>query len=195
MAAGKADDHTKETREPGDAPQAHERHAAAVADLEPLVAEAAVDDAAPEVSADLKRLKDQLLRTAADFDNFRKRSRREVAEAAERGRETMLKELLPVFDNLERATLHSGNATNLEAFVEGIEMVMKQFSESLKRAGIERVPSVGSAFDPTVHEAIQHLPTNEHPPGTVTAEVQGGYRLGGRLIRAAMVVVAKAPEE
>ena len=192
MTAEEADRH-KQTHSHAAAAEEPKEHGATVADLEPLVAEETDD--APEISADLKRLKDQLLRTAADFDNFRKRSRREVADAAERGKEMMLKELLPVFDNLERATVHSGNATNLEAFVEGIEMVMKQFAESLSRAGIERVPSVGAPFDPAVHEAIQHLPTNDHPPGTVTAEVQGGYRLGDRLIRAALVVVAKAPEE
>jgi molecular chaperone GrpE len=74
-------------------------------------------------------------------------------------------------------------------------MVMRQFVEALKRAGIERVPGVGTPFDPSIHEAIQHLETMDYPPGAVAAEVQPGYRLGERLIRPALVVVAKAPAE
>lgn len=137
-------------------------------------------------------LKDQLLRTAADFDNFRKRARREQEEAQLAGRESMLKELLPVFDNLERAVAHADTAKDVQSFASGIDMVLKQFSDSLKRANIERVPSVGHAFDPAVHEALQQLETDEFEPGVVAAEVQGGYKLGGRLLRPALVVVAKA---
>jgi molecular chaperone GrpE len=144
---------------------------------------------------ELSAVKDQLLRMAADFDNFRKRSRREVADALLRGKEELLRELLPVFDNLERATAHAAVGADLKTFVEGIEMVMKQFRDSLSRAGIERVPTVGTAFDPTVHEAIQHVEMPDCAPGAVAAEVQGGYRLAGRLIRAALVVVAKAASD
>jgi molecular chaperone GrpE len=129
-------------------------------------------------------LKDQLLRTAADFDNFRKRARRE----------SMLRDLLPVFDNLERATTHADSAQDVQAFASGINMVLKQFQDTLKRLGIERLQSVGQGFDPNLHEAIQQLATTEFEPGSVAAEVQGGYRFGDRLIRPAMVVVAKAPE-
>lgn len=160
--------------------------------------ETAVDDDAEldplaEAEKKLAALKEQLMRTAADFDNFRKRSRREIEEALQAGREGMLKDLLPVFDNLERATTHADSATDMASFVSGIEMVMRQFVDTLRRTGIERVPGVGAAFDPTIHEAIQQLETTEHPPGTIAAEVQGGYRLGERLIRPAMVVVAKVP--
>lgn len=137
-------------------------------------------------------LKDQLLRTAADFDNFRKRARREQEDAQLAGRESMLKDLLPVFDNLERAVAHADTATDVQSFANGIDMVLKQFADALKRASIERIASVGQAFDPAVHEAIQQLETDEYDPGVVAAEVQGGYRLGGRLLRPALVVVAKA---
>jgi molecular chaperone GrpE len=155
-----------------------------------------VPDVDPLAAAEAKvaSLKDQLLRTAADFDNYRKRSRREVDDAQVAGREAMLKDLLPVFDNLERATAHADSVTDLASFTSGIQMVMRQFVEALKRSGIERVAGVGTAFDPAIHEAIQHLATNDYPPGSVAAEVQPGYRLGERLIRPAMVVVAKAPE-
>lgn len=144
------------------------------------------------LKVEVARLKDQLLRTAADFDNFRKRSRRELADAERMAREDLLRELLPVFDNLERAGSHVGAATDVQSMADGIRMVSKQFTDTLGRLGIERVATVGMAFDPTVHEAIQHLETAEHPPGCVAAEVLGGYRFGDRLIRPAMVVVAKA---
>jgi molecular chaperone GrpE len=143
--------------------------------------------------AEVARVRDQLLRTAADFDNFRKRARREVADAEVRGAESLLKELLPVFDNLERAASHAESATEVQSLVEGIRMVMRQFNDSLSRAGIERVDAEGSPFDPAVMEAIQQFETSGHPPGTVTQQVQAGYRMGDRLIRPAMVVVAKAP--
>ena len=142
--------------------------------------------------AESAKLKDQLLRTAADFDNFRKRARRDEAESARKGREDLLRDLLPVFDNLERATAHAGTATDVQSLADGVKMVMRQFEDVLGRLGIERVAGVGSPFDPTVHEAIQQLETDEYAPGSVAAEVQAGYQMGERLIRAAMVVVAKA---
>jgi len=141
--------------------------------------------------AESAKLRDQLLRTAADFDNFRKRSRRELADAEKRAREELLKELLPVFDNLERAVMHAGQASEPKAVADGVGMVLKQFADTLGRVGIKRVATVGSPFDPTQHEAIQQLETDEHPAGTIVAEVQPGYAMGDRLVRAAMVVVAK----
>jgi molecular chaperone GrpE len=137
-------------------------------------------------------LKDQLLRTAADFENFRRRHRKELDESRLAGAEHLLKELLPVFDNLERATEHAEKATDVTAFASGIQMVMRQFHDTLRKQSIERVPTVGEPFDPNVHEAIQKLATAEYQPGHVAAEIQGGYRSGGRLIRPALVVVAEA---
>lgn len=142
-----------------------------------------------------QRLKDQLLRTAADFDNFRKRSRRELADAERKGRDDLLKEMLPVFDNLERAAGHarSGAESESKGLADGLELVLRQFEDTLGRLGVERVPGVGAPFDPGVHEAIQQLETADYPPGTIAALVQAGYRQTERLIRPALVVVAKAP--
>ena len=148
-------------------------------------------DPAEEARAELARIRDQLLRTAADYDNFRKRTRRDIEDAQKRGREELLRELLPVFDNLERAVVHAEQASDAKAVADGVGMVLKQFTDTLGKVGIKRVPTVGSAFDPMQHEAIQQLETDEHPPGTIVAEVQPGYSLGDRLIRAAMVVVAR----
>ena len=141
--------------------------------------------------AEAAKLKDMLVRTAADFDNYRKRTRREVDDARRAGREDVVKELLPVFDNLERAIQSAQKATDVKAVAEGLTMITKQFDATLGRAGITRVPTVGTMFDPALHEAIQQLETNEHPPGTIVAEVQPGYVAGEKLVRAAMVVVAK----
>ena len=151
--------------------------------LEPL--EAALGEA--------QRLREQLLRTAADYDNFRKRTRRDLIEAGARGRDELLRHLLPVFDNLERAVAHAETATDVRSLAEGIQLVMRQFADSLGRIGIERVSSLGQRFDPSVHEAIQQLETDDYEPGTIAAEVQPGYRAGERLIRPAVVAVAKKP--
>jgi molecular chaperone GrpE len=148
-------------------------------------------DPLEQLTAERNKLRDQLLRTAADFDNYRKRARKDVEDAARRGREDTLRELLPVSDNLERAIAAGANAREVEGVIEGVRMVHKLFMDSLERIGVSRIPSVGERFDPTIHEAIQQVESDEHPPGTVVAELMPGYRLGDKLVRAAMVVVAK----
>jgi molecular chaperone GrpE len=152
-------------------------------------------EAAPDplevAKAEAAKYKDQLLRTAADFENYRKRSRRDVEDAQKKGTEELLKNLLPVFDNLERAVVHAEQAADAKAISEGVRMVLKQFVDTLGRVGIARVAGVGEPFDPMVHEAVQQVETEDAAPGTVIAEVQPGYKMGERLLRAAMVVVAK----
>ncbi|MDQ3035278.1 MAG: nucleotide exchange factor GrpE [Myxococcota bacterium] len=147
----------------------------------------------PAMRDERDRLKDQLLRTAADFDNFRKRTRKDLDEAERRGREDTVREMLPVFDNLERAVQAAAGAKDVASIVDGLKMVLKLFEDQVQRIGIERVVSVGQRFDPAIHDAIQQQETDEHPPGTVIAEVVPGYRLGERLVRPAMVVVARKP--
>jgi len=159
----------------------------------PEVGEVAAEDPVAAAQAETARMKDQLLRLAADFDNFKKRSRKETEDIGKRAREEVLRDLLPVFDNLERATAHASAATDGKALTDGIGMVMRQFLDTLGKLGVERVPALGQPFDPAVHEAVQHLETTEHPPGSVAMELQAGYRTGERVIRPAMVVVAKAP--
>lgn len=161
--------------------------------------EASAEEVAPvevdplEVAkAEALKLRDQLLRTAADFDNFKKRSRRELADMEKRAREDFLKELLPVFDNLERATAHAETATDVKALADGIGLVKRQFLDTLSKVGIERVKAQGAQFDPAFHEAVQQFETDEQPPGTVIHEVQAGYIQGDKLVRPATVVVAKA---
>jgi molecular chaperone GrpE len=149
-------------------------------------------DPLEEARQEAARLKDQLLRTLADFDNFRKRSRREITDAERKAKDDLLRDLLPVFDNIERAASHVETATDVQSVGEGIRMVLRQFTETLGKLGVERISTVGKPFDPAVHEAIQQIETAELAPGTVAHEIQGGYRTQDRLIRPAMVVVAKA---
>jgi molecular chaperone GrpE len=141
--------------------------------------------------AERDKLKDQLLRTAADFDNFRKRSRRDLEDAERRGREETLRDILSVIDNLERAVEAASSATSAAAVAEGVQMVLRQFDDVATRLSLERVKSVGERFDPAQHDAVQQMDTADHPPGTIIAEVQAGYRLGERLLRPALVVVAR----
>jgi len=148
-----------------------------------------------ELEAERAKLKDQLLRTAADFDNYRKRARKDVELAERKGKEAVLREILPVIDNLERAVAASADAVDVQAVRDGVNMVLKSFEESAARLGIERVESVGQRFDPNLHDAFQQVETDEVAPGTVVQEYQPGYKMGDKLLRPAMVVVArKVPE-
>ena len=163
----------------------------------PLDPTATVEDAAisplTALEEERDKLKDQLLRTAADFDNFRKRSRKDVEQAERRGREAILRELLPVMDNLERALAASVDASDIGAVREGVKMVLRLFEDTANRIELKRLVSVGERFDPNLHDAFQQVESAEHPPGTVVQEYQPGYMLSDKLLRPAMVVVARKP--
>jgi len=146
-------------------------------------------DPAPEDV--VARLKDQLLRTAADYDNFRKRTRKDIEDAGRRGKEDAVRELLPVADNLERAIAAAETTQEVKAVVDGVKMVLKLLEDSLDRVGVTRVKSLGERFDPSVHDAIQQVETDDAVPGTIVQELVPGYRMGDKLVRAAMVAVAR----
>jgi len=167
-------------------PEEEEQAQAAEAEAEPT-------DPLVEAQEKAARLKDQLLRTAADFENFRKRAKRDVEEATRRSKEEVLAEVLPIIDNLERAVQASGGAKDVASVVQGVEMVLKSFADVAENLDLQRVKTVGEKFDPNVHDAIQQQETDEADPGTILAEVVSGWRLGPKLIRPAMVVVAKPP--
>lgn len=166
------------------------------AEREPASAQGAeprADGDKTDSASEVARLRDQLLRTAADFDNFRKRSRREQDDAQKRGQQQALKDLLPVFDNLERAAQHADTANDAKAVSDGLRIVLKQFASTLEKMNIRRIPTVGLPFDPALHEAIQHVESPDQPAGVIMHEVQAGYTLGDLLLRAAMVIVSKGP--
>jgi molecular chaperone GrpE len=141
---------------------------------------------------------DRLLRTTADLDNVRKRTRREVDDARTEARSKVLREMLPVIDNLERAVEHAeggqGN-TGVASLIEGVKLVLRQFAQALERSDVTPIDAVGKPFDPNMHEAISQIETTEHAPGSVVQALQKGYTIGNRLLRPALVVVAKAPPD
>ncbi|HEX8953304.1 MAG TPA: nucleotide exchange factor GrpE [Polyangia bacterium] len=147
-------------------------------------------DQLEKLEQEKRELHDRLLRTAADFENFKKRTKKEADEASIRGREQLLKELLPALDNLERALKHAPAGDPLAV---GVQQTEKQLLQALEKFGVVRFAAVGKPFDPSLHDAIQQVETNEYPPGTVAQEFASGYMLGPRLLRAALVAVAKAP--
>lgn len=162
--------------------------------------ESAAAAAAPEESQTLHdedasptdALKEQLLRMAADFENFRKRAAREKTELRRFAAERVLDDFLPVLDNLQRALEH---AQADDPVAEGVRMVAKQFVDTLGQHGVTGFDSIGQVFDPERHEAMSQVPSAEAEPGTVLHEVQKGYMLHDRLLRPAKVVVALPPPE
>jgi molecular chaperone GrpE len=132
------------------------------------------------------------LRERADLENYKKRSERERADTLRFGNERLLKDLLPIVDNLERAVSHAQGGSNGEPLIEGVSLVLKSLLEVLERHGVTRVESKGTSFDPAQHEAVAHVVSSEHEPNEVMEEHQAGYRLKDRLLRPALVSVAKA---
>jgi len=134
---------------------------------------------------------DRYLRAAADLENMRKRQKREIEDAKFDAKNKILKEMLPVVDNLERAIEHASQA-GTNPIVEGVQLVLRQFTTAFERLEVTGVDAMGQPFDPNLHEAISQQESDQ-PPGTVVQVLQRGYRSGERLLRPALVVVAKAP--
>jgi molecular chaperone GrpE len=143
-----------------------------------------------ELRHEQEELRDQLLRKAADFDNYRKRVDRERREMVELAAQDLLLELLPVLDDFERA-LSADVGPGAESYRNGVELIYKQLQDLLKKRGVTAIEAVGTDFDPHVHQAVVQEPSTSHRDGEVIAELRRGYRLGDRLLRAAMVKVAK----
>ena len=156
------------------------------------VPEASVEEEADHLKAELDHVRDIYLRKLAEFDNFRKRVEREKADLRLAGVEEIVRELLPVLDNFERALQHAEDDSG--AFLQGIEMIAKQLWDTLERRGVQEVNPVGQTFDPELHEAVQRVEDGQHPAGTVAWVMLKGYTMGDRLIRPAMVGVAVDPD-
>jgi molecular chaperone GrpE len=136
--------------------------------------------------------RDHFLRARADLDNFRKRAQREKEDLLKFSNETILRELLPVIDNLERALQHA--ATDSEAgLLQGVELTLGQFGKVLEKFNVVAIEAIGELFDPARHEAMGQIESTEQPPNTVIQLLQKGYLLNDRLLRPAMVLIAKAP--
>lgn len=146
-------------------------------------------DPLDELRREKDALQDRLLRTAADFDNYRKRMEREKRELSDHIRADVLKDMLPIVDNFERA-LAAGTET--ESFGKGVELIYRQMLDFLKKRGVTPIEALGADFDPNFHQAVIHETSDAHREGEVMEELQRGYMLGDRLLRPAMVKVAKA---
>jgi molecular chaperone GrpE len=138
---------------------------------------------------------DRLLRTTADFDNFRKRAAREKQEAIRFANESLMEKLLPVLDSFEMAlsAANKADASGLESLQAGIGLVQQQLRSVLADAGLELVDATGKTFDPNLHEAVSQQETKDAPEGHVVQQLRKGYKLKDRLLRPATVIVAKQP--
>jgi molecular chaperone GrpE len=148
---------------------------------------------ARETGERLKETHERLLRTAAEFDNYKKRAVKEKEDVQRFGSERLLKDFLPVMDNLERALEHAEQHDPRQV-IEGVKLVQKLFENTLAKHGVVGFSAVGKPFDPALHEALMQQ-DSDAPPGTVVSEMAKGYKLNDRLIRPAAVVVAKPRTE
>jgi molecular chaperone GrpE len=155
---------------------------------EPSVGQA---DSLAELTAEKDALQDRLLRLAAEFDNYRKRIDRDRRDQADAAVANAVEDLLPIVDNLERA-LEAPAGEDGDSYRQGVELIHRQMLDLLRRRGVTPIESVGADFDPQLHQAVAHEASPEHREGEVMEEFRRGYKLGDRLLRPAMVKVAKA---
>jgi molecular chaperone GrpE len=134
---------------------------------------------------------DKYVRAVADLDNYKKRAVREKADAIKYGNENLLKDILPLMDNMDRALGHACGSDDFEAFKEGLRMLRDQLLCCLQKHGVEQIDAVGKDFDPNVHEAMLQVESDKHEASQVVDEFERGYLLSGRLLRPAKVSVCR----
>ncbi len=177
---------------------------AAVEELSEIVIDATVEDPEAAAGNDLAselatsqaavaENRDLYLRALADLENYRKRALRDREDAIRFANDNLLREILPVLDNLERALEHAGDEAEQKVLREGVEMTLSQLRKVLESAGVTKVTADGVAFDPNFHQAMGQVETGDQPVNTVVQVLQHGYLLRERLLRPAMVLIAKAP--
>lgn len=158
-------------------------------------ADAGAPSEADELRAQLAERQDRLLRALAEMENIRRRAQRDREEYVRFANESLLRELLPVLDNLDRALAAARTGGDTPSLADGVELIQREMLKVLERVGLTRYSALGGTFDPTRHEAIARVVSVEAAPGTVVGETLPGYLLHGRVLRAAMVAVAAAPDE
>lgn len=137
---------------------------------------------------------DKYVRATAELENYKKRSLREKADAVKFGNENLLRDILPLMDNIDRAMDHACNSDDFEAFRKGLKMLQDQLLVCLQKHGVEQIEAVGKDFDPHVHEAMLQVESKEHQDLKVVGEFERGYLLNGRLLRPAKVSVCRNPQ-
>jgi molecular chaperone GrpE len=152
----------------------------------------ALESKIAELEAAAAEAKDRHLRLAADFDNYKKRSRQEQVETIQHASAELISRLLPGLDDLHKALDHKPEGID-EAWVKGVELSVRKLEDALRAHGLEAIEAVGKPFDPKVHEAIGHEESSEHPEDTVLEVLRPGYRVRDRVVRPALVKVARPP--
>ncbi len=152
------------------------------------------DDLAVKVE-ECAALNEKYLRLAAEFENYKRLTQRDQREQIRFGNEQLLKELLPVVDNMERAIKAAQANGSDSALIQGVELTLKQLSGVLSKFGVQAIESAGQEFDPHTHQAVSYGPSTEVPANRVLEEFQKGYRLHDRVLRAAMVSVSSGPPQ
>ena len=148
-----------------------------------------------EKEKEIKEHHDRLLRLAADFENYKKRAARDKEDWTKFSNEDLIRAILPFIDNLERAVNHAQKVADTGVLIEGVRLTLQQILQSLNKFGLSSFQSVGKPFDPTVHEAMLVVESDQHEPNQVVEEFQKGYLLNDRLLRPATVSVSKPAEK
>jgi len=143
---------------------------------------------------ELKALNDKYLRLAAEFDNYKRLAQRDQRDQIRFGNEQLLKELLPVVDNLERAIKAAKGSSSTDGLVQGVDLTLKQLQSVLGKFGVQSIPTMGQPFDPSGHQAVATVPSAQIPDQHVVEEFQRGYRLHDRILRPAMVTVSSGAD-
>lgn len=162
---------------------------------EELTQEETAEDPLQAALTEAANNKDLYLRALADLENYRKRAQREKEDAIRFANDNILRNIIPVLDNLERAIEHARMSDDQGSLLEGVEMTLGQFHKVLETSGVTPVEALGQPFDPNFHQAMGQIPTADQPPNTVIQELQKGYLLNNRLLRPSMVMVAMALPE
>jgi len=151
-----------------------------------------LEDRLETAEAEAKESYDRFLRISAEFENYKKRTRREVEDFRKYANESLIKDLLSVVDNLERAVESSNTDSANDQLREGVDLTLKEILKIFEKYQVEPIEALEKAFDPTVHQAVSQEVSEAHPENTVIREFQRGYTIHGRLLRPAMVVVSKS---
>ncbi len=181
-------------------PEESEKEEAAVSAELPFVEESAGDrikeleEALAAKEAEAAANWDRFVRERADLENYRKRVQREKDDLLKYGNESLLLEILPVIDNMERALNHASE-DSISGVIEGVELTLSMLRSALKKFGVSPIDAAGKMFDPAYHQAMAQVESEEHAPNTIVEEFQKGYMLNDRLLRASLVAVAGAPKK
>jgi molecular chaperone GrpE len=153
------------------------------------------DETSAKLRGELEQAKDRALRLQAELDNYRKRASRELEDRLKYANMGILRELLPVVDNIQRAIEHAGNSSDSASLLEGFKMVGGQLQSVLEKHDCKMIEALHAPFDPNLHQAISLMPSADYPPNTIILVSQEGYQLHDRVVRPSQVIVSTAPSQ